>query len=128
MTTEHETEPEIEKVTYLVQQAGGDFVIELDPGWRLTFAYVNPAKSEEGYRRNEAHCLRVYEGQKLRAVFGNVTGFRDLSIPLARKFTKETGSAQWTQDSEGNFDRSEKVAIERSYFDDEISFEDDHQG
>jgi hypothetical protein len=54
----------------------------------------------------------VWEGEKLRAVFCDVRGFRDLGIPLAMKIERETGSATWEQDSSGNFERTEKRAIE----------------
>jgi hypothetical protein len=96
-------------IRYMVNVSGAeDFIMELPSNWRLTFGYVNPARSSDGYNRGEAHCLRVWEGQKLRAVYGNIIGFRDLSIPLARKVTKETGSAAWTRDSQGNFEGTEK--------------------
>ena len=88
----------------------GQFVIEIPKTWRVTFGYVNPAVRESGYR--DGHCLRVYEGEKLRAVYANVQSFRDLSIPLARKVSKETGSAEWTMDSAGNFEERRKVEVQ----------------
>lgn len=103
-----------EKVKYLVSGNKGEFVIEIPASWKVTFGYVNPAKSSDGYARNEGHCMRVYEGEKLRAVYGDVYGLRDLSIPLARKVTKETGSASWTMDSQGNFEEHKKVERESS--------------
>jgi hypothetical protein len=103
-----------EKIQYLVR-GHEEFVIEIPAAWRLTFGYVNPAHPEGGYRNQPAHCLRVYEGEKLRAVFASVSSFRDLSIPLARKFQKETGAAEWSQDSEGNFERSEKRLVEKAF-------------
>lgn len=100
------------KIKYLVNDSKGEFVVELPASWKLTFGYVNPASSRQGYAANEGHCLRIWEGDKLRAVYGNVRGFRDLSIPLARKVTKETGSATWTMDSQGNFEEQKKVTVE----------------
>lgn len=99
-------------IKYLVLSSDGEFIIEIPSTFRLTFGYVNPAKSAEGYARNESHCLRVWEGEKLRAVYGNVRGFRDMAIPLARKVQKETGSSAWTMDSEGNFESQKKVTVE----------------
>lgn len=99
-------------IRYLVKAAEGEFIIEIPASWKITFGFVNPAKSGDSYGRGEGHCLRVYEGEKLRAVYADVRGFRDLSIPLARKVQKETGSTQWTQDSSGNFERSTKVEVE----------------
>lgn len=99
-------------VKYLVLASDGEFMIEVPASWRVTFGYVNPSKSSDGYARNEGHCLRVWEGEKLRAVYGNVRGFRDMAIPLARKVKRETGSANWTMDSEGNFESTKKVEVE----------------
>jgi hypothetical protein len=100
------------KVSYYVSAQGGDYVIEVDPTWKLTFGAVNPGSSQGG-GRYDLHCLRVWETKdKLRAVFCDVKAFRDLSIPLARKVTKETGSAAWTQDSDGSFERSESRQVQ----------------
>jgi hypothetical protein len=46
-----------------------------------------------------------------------VRSFRDLSIPLARKVQKETGSSNWTMDSEGGFERAAKREIESNWTD-----------
>ena len=97
-------------VKYLVLQQGGEFVIELPADYKLTFGAVNPAGQMSG---RDLHCLRVYDGANtrsahLRAVYCDVRGFRDLSIPLARKVQKETGSTNWTMDSEGGFETTRK--------------------
>lgn len=125
-----ETEPDtpdvgtsdVETVKYLVIQDRGEFVLELPRGWKLTFGAVNPGAPPHG---RDLHCLRVWEGTNsktapLRAVFADVRGFRDLSLPLARKVTKETGSAEWTMDSEGNFDRRAMRKLESHYDGDAI--------
>lgn len=107
------TEPPL--VKYLVQrERASDFVIEVKADWKLTFGAVNPGSQMSG---RDLHCLRVWEGEKLRGVFCDVRGFRDLSIPMAMKIERETGSASWEQDSTGNFERSEKRAIESAYVD-----------
>lgn len=98
------------KRKYLVASAKGDFVLELPAEYKLTFSAVNPGAQMSG---RDLHCLRVYDGPNtrtahLRAVFCDVRSFRDLSFPLARKVSRETGSAEWTMDSEGNFDRKEQ--------------------
>lgn len=96
-------------IKYLVATRTGSFVIELPATYKLTFAGVNPAGQTMG---RDLHCLRVWDGggkaARLRGVFCDVRGFRDLSIPLARKVEKETGSASWTLDSDGGFERSER--------------------
>lgn len=108
-----ESDPVTEAVKYLVTDDKGEFVIELPAGWKVTFGYVNPGLREDrGYGGKQGHCLRVYKGKELRAVLGNVTAVRDLSIPFARKIEKQTGSAEWSKDSLGNFERNEKVEVE----------------
>lgn len=107
-------------IKYLVTAARGEFVIEVPPTWKLTFGAVNPGAPVGG---RDLHCLRVWEAkEKLRAVFCDVRGIRDLSIPLARKVERETGSASWTMDSEGGFERNESREIEASFTED--SFDD----
>jgi hypothetical protein len=60
---------------YIVQRDRlPDIIIAVDDGWTLTFT-AEP----------EPRCLRIWEGEKLRAAFCNVHGFRDLSIPLAEQ-------------------------------------------
>jgi hypothetical protein len=119
-----------DKIKYLVTDDKGEFVIELPRDWKVTFANVNPAASgEPGYRKG-GHCLRVWEAKdKLRAVFGNVTSVRDMSIPLARKVERQVGNSQWTMDSEGNFQGHRKVEVSHhlmdanGHVDDTVSFD-----
>jgi hypothetical protein len=111
MSDATETDPKIE---VLIQQQGGDFIIEIPPEWKLTFGAVNPGSPPHG---RDLHCVRVWDGPnaktaRLKAVYCDCRGFRDLSIPLARKVQKETGSASWVHDSAGNFERSERREVE----------------
>jgi hypothetical protein len=110
--TEPDDNPNVTK--YLVTDDKGDFVIEVPKtGWKLTFGYVNPAvRDTGGGMGRQGHCLRVYEGKELRAVFGNVTGLRDLAIPLARRVERQVGNSQWSMDSAGNFEGSKSVKVE----------------
>lgn len=119
-------QPEMIRLMVTRRGAGNDFIIEIPADWRVTFGYVNPSKSSDGFRNNEGHCLRVWEGEKLRGVWGDVTGFRDLSIPLATKVVRETGHSSWTKDSEGNFEHTEQREREQTYEiepgDDDVAF------
>lgn len=107
-----------EKIQYLIQQARGeDFIIEIPAYWKVTFGRVNPAlEGERGFNSTNAHCVRVWEGEKLRAVFGNATGMRDLSIPLARKVVRTESEETYKSDSLGNFDlKSSRKMIDQGY-------------
>lgn len=105
-----------EMIKYLVREgggvrssSGGQFVIEVPAHWKLTFASVNPNSQAHG----GSYCLRVYEGEKLRAVYCDVVAFRDMAIPMAREVRKETGSSSWESDSDGNFSDSRSIKVDR---------------
>lgn len=100
-----------EPIKYLIERTrGADFVIEIPANWKLTFASVNP--NSQGGMRGDGHCIRVYEGEKLRAVYCDCKGFRDMTIPLIRKVEVQTGNSSWVQDSEGNMSDSRTVKNE----------------
>lgn len=101
-----------EPIKYLVNAQGGEFVIEVPANWKITFGAVNPGANTHA---RDLHCLRLWEGEKLRAVYCDVRGFRDLSIPLARKVSRETGASSWTMDSQGNFEGNEKREVETEF-------------
>lgn len=98
-------------VKYLVQRGKGNFLIEVPAHWKVTFSAVNPQSQGVGHR--DGHCLRIYEGEKQRAVFCDVTGYRDMSIPYAIEIRKETGSSTWESDSTGNFKENIEVSVDR---------------
>lgn len=108
-----------EKIRYLVREGGrnfgGDdgkhFVIEVPANWKVTFANVNPNSPNTG--GNGGHCLRVYEGEKLRAVYCDIVAFRDLSIPFAREVSQSVGKREWESDSEGNFSGKTEISVDR---------------
>jgi hypothetical protein len=107
---------DVPTIKYLVRCMDGDFIIEIPATWKVTFGAVNPGTGDRSYEGGRLHCVRVWESkEKLRAVFCNVSGIRDLSIPLARKLTKETGSAEWSMDSDGSFERNIKRQIAAEY-------------
>lgn len=111
-------------IKYLVTTAQGEFVIELPETYKVTFGAVNPGGNPQGMHGRDLHCLRIWESkEKLRAVFCDVRGIRDLSIPLARKVEVQTGSAEWTRDDLGNFESQARRHIESSIVDDELPFE-----
>lgn len=108
-----------------VNDQQGTFILSLPEGYRVTFGAVNPGQGQ-GYD-HRLHCLRVWDGPgksaRLRAVFCDVRGIRDLGIPFARKVAKETGSAEWTRDDLGNFDqRTSRKMLEPMVIEDEDAF------
>jgi hypothetical protein len=102
-----------ELISYYVQSGRGeDFVLQVKASWKVTFGAVNPGAPPHG---RDLHCLRVWEGEKLRAVFCDIRGVRDLSIPLMRKVSSETRESTWHQDSQGNFEQASKRLVESSW-------------
>jgi hypothetical protein len=109
-----------ENIVYLVQRRGQpDFQIELPAHWKVTFGAVNPGGQSH---HNDLHCLRVWEGEKLRAVFCDVRGFRDLSLSFARKIEVETGNSSWVRDDAGNYEANEKRQLESRFESEQIPF------
>ena len=106
---------EVKLTKYLVKTSGGrggteEQIIEIPEMWKLTFASVNPAAAHD--RSMNGYCLRIYEGDRLRAVFDSVISFRDVSIPLVRQIKTEMGSAKWEKDSVGNFKEEREVKLD----------------
>ena len=76
-----------EKRTLLIKHDNGDETqIEIDASWKVTLGPLVVGGKEPGKRIPIA--LRVYETETLqRAVFTDVTWFRDMSIPIKVKRT-----------------------------------------
>lgn len=71
--------------TYEIKQGSERFRIDIPANFKVTFGPLTP-----GSKFGSAYALRVYESDtKQRAVFVDVTSFRDLSIPY-RKYVKNT--------------------------------------
>ncbi len=110
-----------QKIKYLVERTGKpDFVLEVPASWKITFGYVNPSGSKDAYRTHDGHCVRVWEGEKLRAVFSDCRGLRDLSIPFATKIVQTESKAEWNKDSLGNFDGHESIKVIEEWSDPEF--------
>lgn len=101
-----------QKIKYLVERHGKpDFVMEIPASWKVTFGYVNPSTSKQDYSRGSNHCVRIWEGEKLRAVFSDCRGLRDLTIPYAIKITQTESKAEYSKDSLGNFEGNESIKV-----------------
>lgn len=78
--------------TYEIKQGSERFRIDIPANFKVTFGPLTP-----GSKFGSAYALRVYESDtKQRAVFVDVTSFRDLSIPY-RKYVKNTKSASQSE-------------------------------
>jgi len=106
--TEESTSDNARKIR--VYDNGGDFIIDVPAGARITFGYFNPASPREGprdgYRMGEGNvarqtALRIYRTDKDQlACFLGVKGFRDMSIGITRLTQKVTVECRMTQDDE----------------------------
>lgn len=70
--------------TYLVERHNEVLKVTVPEDWKVTFGPLfTPSKGGYG---GPANCIRFYETkEKQRAIFMNVTGFRDLSIPVMKQ-------------------------------------------
>lgn len=72
--------------TYEIKQGSDRFRIDIPANFKVTFGPLTPGSKFGGGQ----YALRVYESEtKQRAVFVDVSSFRDLSIPY-RRFVKNT--------------------------------------
>lgn len=118
MAKNRQNDKEVQYIHYLIKKKDGqDEVVEVPAHWKVTFSAVDPSKGMRDY--GEAYCVRFYEGEKLRAVIGGATGLRDLSIPLRRKYSKESGQSSWESDSEGNFKREASGQLEAKWIEED---------
>jgi hypothetical protein len=111
MATRQRKNPD-EKIKYLLKRNGRgpqeEFVIEIPANWKVTFSSVNPNSQA---MRGDGYAVRIYEGEKLRAVYCDIKELRDLSIPMAVKVEAKIAESKFESDSLGNFDltQSQKV-------------------
>src|SRR5262245_15929780 len=80
--------------TYEFVSNGQRYRIEVPADYRVTYGQVTPgAKSGGG-----GYALRIYENsskESTRAIFTEVTSFRDLSLPLKVEAIRKFGSTEW---------------------------------
>lgn len=82
--------------TYEIKQGNERFRIIIPANWKVTFGPLTPGSKYGG-----SYALRVYESEtKQRAVFVDVTSFRDLSIPYM-KYVKNSRSTTESQSGSG---------------------------
>lgn len=85
--------------TYEIKQGNERFRIDVPANWKVTFGPLSPGSKFGG----GGYALRLYESEtKQRAVFVDVSSFRDLSIPY-RKYVKNVKSrAEHESNSKGH--------------------------
>lgn len=100
--------------TYLIETNNGSIQIDIPDDWKVTYGPVSPGA--KGYGNDLA--LRIYESEtKQRAIFTGVRSFRDMSIPVRRKVTSETGATTWDHD-ENHSSQATNVNRKDSWVDD----------
>ncbi len=109
VTDEIEADPNERRVR--VYERGGDFVLTLPPGCRLTFGYFNPQAAggqrsgyNEGHNTSKMTCLRVYADstdKRQLAAFLGVNGFRDLTIKKVTLSQSVTITTNFEDDGQG---------------------------
>jgi hypothetical protein len=93
--------------TYLVERHSEVLQVTVPDDWKVTFGPVfTPTKGGYGGPDN---CLRFYESKdKQRAIFTQVRGFRDLSIPVKKQVKKVQSKSESARDH-----KSEKQAVQQ---------------
>ena len=103
--------------TYLVEKAGGKRLrITVPETWKVTFAPVY--MGEKSFGSSKVMALRFYESDtKQRAIFTEVTSFRDVSIPVEYEHVTTEGSTEWRTSEDGS-ERVEKIRRKREWAED----------
>ena len=98
-----------------------EMIIEIPKNWKVTFGKLHASGGDAGrYPDTQSPlCLRIYENEKQqRAIFTDVTHFRDLSIPVKIKMIeidKKTGQTI----KKGEFKSFEEVNTNEEWQDEE---------
>lgn len=102
--------PSVANKTYLVRRhSEGLLKVTVPANWRVTFGPIVAGNSRHGYNGGEA-CLRFYESKdQVRAIFTNVTEFRDLSIPVLKRFVEKRAKNEHEIKKNGEKHSGEKV-------------------
>lgn len=99
--------------TYLVKTSREELQIDIPENWKVTYGPISPGKGSYG-----GYALRIYESDtKQRAIFTDVTSFRDLSIPVRRLVKAEKGTASWERDESGSSEVAATI-IDKAWVDD----------
>jgi hypothetical protein len=79
-------EGEEKKKVYLLEtKSGSQRKLTVPRDWKVTFGPTVPFERKNSGRYDECWALRLYEGDKLRAVLTDVRNFRDLDIEVLEK-------------------------------------------
>jgi hypothetical protein len=95
----------------IVTAREGKFRIDIPEAWKVTFGPIIGAKGYDG----GGMAFRVWESEKQqRALFTNVTGFRDLSLPMMREAVRKYGTDDWVMD-DGSYVGKKSETVERKW-------------
>jgi hypothetical protein len=90
--------------------------ITIDAADRITYGSITPGASKG---TGGGVALRVYEGNSkdhLRAVFSDVSDFRDLDIPIKRLAVRKYGTETWHVD-DGRYTGKLEETVQRDWVD-----------
>lgn len=103
--------------TYEITCAGGVFRIEVPASARVSYGPIVSAAGKPSYGGN---ALRIWQGTKAtevqRALFNDVTSFRDLSLPMKVRAVRMFGQEDWWLD-DGSWTGRKADLVERDWMD-----------
>ena len=101
----------------------GPMRVTVPDSWKITFGAVVPGKG--GGAQYGAFGIRLWEaGDKQRAVFTNVTAFRDISIPVLVAAVRAFGSSDWYADDGKTWIGEHAAIVQKAWKpDEEVSYE-----
>lgn len=82
----------VDKIVYVLElKSGSQRKLTVPSTWKVTFGPTTPYERKDGMsgRHGEGTwALRLYDGDKLRAIFTDVRAFRDMAIEISEKRTR----------------------------------------
>lgn len=97
----------MDETTYEIETSRGNYRITIPSTWKVTYGPVSPGKYTEG-----GNALRIYEDDKRqRAMFTNVTSFRDMSLKTLKENKTVKGKTTWEVADDHEEHRTETETI-----------------
>lgn len=103
-----------ERVYEITFSDRGPMRVTVPDTWKITFGAVVPGKG--GGAQFGSFGIRLWEAtDKQRAVFANVTSFRDLSIPIQVAAIRKFGTDEWYRDDDQTWVGEVAALVEKAW-------------
>lgn len=101
--------------TYEIVTETATYRVEVPTTWKVTIGPILPPSNKRGFSSNHnGTALRFYESEKVqRAMFRDVISYRDLSLPIMKKYVQIKGHKEFYVDNKANISHEEQIVKEK---------------